>query len=945
MSETAEFEERYRRAFIAYVKDQGGEARHLAAHELGKAAMEEGRSVLDMLSLHHSIMPSFLSRARKGRGFGELVAKSEAFLAEVAAPFETIHRAWHDIVVQLRQANEVLELQLAQRSAALHESEQRFRDIAEVSEDWIWETDTRHRFKSVIGESMRPTGYAAKEIVARTRWALAGGDSERDEHWRRHKADLDAHRPFHAFHYSMTDKEDRPLHLSISGKPVFDAEGGFRGYRGTATNETHIVEALRRAEAAEALLRDAVETISEGFVIFDRDDRFVMCNEAYRRMFSPVAHLLKAGTPYEAIARHSIETRLYADAADREEEWLAERLSQHRDATAAVERSLADGRTILLTDRRMANGGNAGLRIDITALKRAEAARRESEEQLRGIAENLPGAIFRRLLKPDGTASYAYVSDGLRDLYGVEPSRLVSGEIHLRDLMPPADRLVYEEATRRSIAGLTPLELEFRIETKKAGMRWIRSVSKPRRRDDGTIIWDGVALDITELKKLEADRDYLAYYDQLTRLPNRALFVDRLARTLEGAEGSGTSAVVIAAALVSLRDIRDGASFAAGDAAIGETARRLAAVVQGRGTVAHVGEGDFFVLLTDVAENADHAAILGEIARRCESSLRLEGREFRLKLSMGVSVAPADGERADTLIRNATTALHEARALPGRPVRFYSAQMTEHAAARLVVEAELRRAIERQELVLFYQPLVDARTLRITGCEALMRWRHPERGLIPPGKFIPVAEESGLIVPLGEFALRSACAQARDWERMGLAAIPVSVNLSGWQLLADGLAERILAVLEEVGLAPALLKLELTESTILHNVDAARRTMERLAEAGVRFAIDDFGIEHSALSHLSRLPIETLKIDYSFVSQMTHDTAHAALVQAIISMTHAMGKLAVAEGVETKVQLTYLQAYQCDTLQGFLFSRAVPPERFLPLLQRHILDPVEEAET
>ena len=577
-------------------------------------------------------------------------------------------------------------------------------------------------------------------------------------------------------------------------------------------------------------------------------------------------------------------------------------------------------------------------------IREQQEAIRDSEAQLRSIAENLPGAIFRHLLLPDGRQAYSYVSDGFREIYGIEPSALMRGELRLLDLMHPDDRATFEEATRRSAADLTPLEIEYRIETPKAGMRWLKSVSRPRRLKDGTTVWDGVALDITELKKLAADRDYLAYYDQLTGLPNRSLLVDRLAQALERAQRFDTTAVVVAIELTTLKDIRDGSGLIVGDLAIREMARRLPAAVRRGDTIARIGDAEFLLVLAGIAKGEDLAPTLHKIMRRCEERLLLEGKEFPFKIAMGIGVGPEDGNEPEILIRNAMTALNRVKGNPGQTVEFYSAQMTESVTRRLSIEAELRHAIEKEELLLYYQPMVATRTLKIVGAEALIRWRHPKRGLISPGEFIPVAEATGLIVPLGEFALRSACAQMRAWQRTGVDVMPVSVNFSGWQLLQDNVGDRILAILRESGLSPECLKLELTETTILHNAEVAAHMMEQLAAEGVRFSVDDFGIEHSALSHLSRLPIETLKIDYSFVSQMTKDSAHAALVQAIITMTHAMGKRAVAEGVETMIQLTYLQAYQCDAIQGFLFGRPVPPELFLPLLRRGVLEPAEESE-
>ena len=565
--------------------------------------------------------------------------------------------------------------------------------------------------------------------------------------------------------------------------------------------------------------------------------------------------------------------------------------------------------------------------------KRSGHSRRWSDEQLRSIVDNLPGFIFRRVLGRDGTVKFPYISPRMRKWYGIGPAGKGRGEKLLVEYLHPEDRQAFMDAMALSAKELTPIEVEVRLDTAKSRVRWLRTVSYPRKLANGDIQWDGIALDVTKFK---ASETHLAYHDLLTGLPNRALFVDWLSHVLGRAKRVQTPAFVIALELVSLVDIRESSGFDAGDAAIRETGKRLQRAVRGGDTVAYTGGGGFLIALMGIGKEKDFTAPLRAIMRRFEARLELESQDFPLDIAMGISIAPDDGDEAETLIGNATTALNKAKVDPAQPYQFYNSQMTERAVLRLSIESELRRAIEKQELVLFYQPLLHTQTLKIVGAEALIRWHHPERGLIPPGQFISVAEETGLIVPLGEFALRQACTQARDWQRRGVTDVPMSVNLSGWQLLQENLSDSILAILSETGLAPNHLKLELTESTILHNVEATTRTMAQLAGAGVRFSVDDFGIQHSALSHLSRLPIETLKIDYSFVSQMTSDRAHAALVQAIILMTHAMTMSAVAEGVETQQQLTYLQAYQCDALQGFLFSRPLPTRKFEALLKRRL---------
>ena len=841
--------------------------------------------------------------------------------------------------IRKRPKSDTIERLLAERSAALEESEQRFRDFANAAADWLWETDAQHRFTYLAGEGHEAAGIRRDNIFGKTRWQLAGADLEQDAMWRRHKADLDARRPFRRFQYSYVTALGSRVHFSISGRPIFDRDGVFCGYRGTTTNETAYVAALSRAEAAEALLRDAIESISDGFVIYDREDRFVMCNEAHRRLHPDLVEAYLPGTPFEDILRTGLAKGLYADAYGREEAWLAERLAQHRDPQGFVEQRLRDGTFIVISERRMGNGGIAGVRMDMTALKRAEAGRREKEEQLLNIAENVPGAIFRRVLKPDGTLAYTYVSPRMRDLYGIDPAAMQRDSGDFLRAVHPEDQDLFREALARSAKELAPMIVEVRLVIADGSVRWLRTMSRPRRLENGDVLWDGIALDITELKTAEAHRDRLAYYDPLTDLPRQNLFEDRLAQALPFAKRTKGAVAVVCLELVSLRDLRASRGMTAANTVIQEAARRLRGMVRTEDTVAYAGGDRFLILLTGLARAEDARIPASKIAQALEERLELDGSALPLKPVLGISIGPEDGDESDTLIRNATTALDEAQADGGRQYRFYDVRMTESAVARMSIESELRRALEREELRLFYQPLLDTRTFRIIGAEALVRWKHPARGLVLPAEFIPIAEESGLIGTLGDFVLRQACAQARLWQDAGLAGLRISVNLSGSQLLQQGFARGVLSILGETGLPSGSLKLELTESTIARNVEVAGRVMKELAEAGVRFAIDDFGVEHSVLSQLALLPVNTIKIGRLFISRVTSDNAHAALVQAMISMAHAMAKDTVAVGVEVHRQLTYLQAFQCDALQGFLFHEPVPAGDFLPLARRGTLAP------
>jgi len=701
----------------------------------------------------------------------------------------------------------VRELAAARQQQARREADQRFSNIVEVTGDWVWETDELHRF-TFVSRTVAPNSWFDPAVdLGKTCWEIAGADPNDDPDWARHKADLTARRPYRNYQICFGTGSAR-RHLVASGVPFFDRDGTWRGYRGIARDETALIEAYRRAEEAEALLHDAVDSISEGFVVLDAQDRVVMVNEAYRIIHAEIADIIKPGASFEDLLRAAAARGIYADAVGREAQWLAERMAERRDLSGNNLHRLRDGRWMLVTERRMRNGGTAGLRMDITALK-----------------------------------------------------------------------------------------------------------------------------------AVEAERDYLAYHDAVTGLPNQTLFTDRLAQALVQRQRSGEAVAVLSLELTSLADIRASQGLEAGEAALHETGRRIKAALAAGDTVAHVGNGRYFAFSTDAGSEAKLVATVGRVLFAAEAGFEFDDVDVPLRIAMGASLAPTDGEEPDSLIRAAATALSEVKTNPLRRYQFYRAEMTKAAVFRWNMEADLRRAIERRELLLHYQPQVDTRSYRIVGVEALLRWVHPERGMIAPGQFIPVAEETGLIIQLGEYALRQACTDASAWCAKLATPIPVAVNLSAVQLAEDQLEASIVSILHETGLSPGMLKLELTESAILSDATAATRTMRNLAESGIGFALDDFGMEQSSLSYLSRLPIDTLKVDYAFVSKMTSDRAHAALVQAIISMTHSLGMVAIAEGVERPDQLIYLQAYGCDALQGFLFSRPLPLEALLPALAAGMVAP------
>jgi diguanylate cyclase (GGDEF)-like protein len=429
-----------------------------------------------------------------------------------------------------------------------------------------------------------------------------------------------------------------------------------------------------------------------------------------------------------------------------------------------------------------------------------------------------------------------------------------------------------------------------------------------------------------------SERDHLTYYDTLTGLPNRALFEDRLTRALNRAARENLTLAVVAYGLDRLRAINETLGYVNGDEALRVVAGRLAAALSGDDTVARWGGNEFAVLLTQIRGTEDAVAAVQSIRDSLNEPLSTGGHDLTVTASAGISIYPHDGLDAHGLLRNAVAALRRAREQGGGDYQFYAAEMNVKALRRLTLESGLRRAVEGGELVLYYQPQVDTVTGRVVGLEALARWVHPEHGMIPPAEFIPLAEETGLIIPLGEWVLRRACSQVKAWQVEGFDPLPVAVNLSGRQFRRGDLPQLVSRVLGETGLPPSSLRLELTESCVMEDAGFAAGVLRELKAQGVGLSIDDFGTGYSSLSYLKRLPVDELKIDRSFVNDATNNEDDAAIVAAIVLLARTLRLQVVAEGVETKEQLELLRALGCGRAQGFLFSRPLPAEEVRSLL-------------
>jgi diguanylate cyclase (GGDEF)-like protein/PAS domain S-box-containing protein len=442
--------------------------------------------------------------------------------------------------------------------------------------------------------------------------------------------------------------------------------------------------------------------------------------------------------------------------------------------------------------------------------------------------------------------------------------------------------------------------------------------------------------DVTLSRAMTQEMSHLAQYDILTDLPNRLLLKDRISQAIVAARRNDTKVAVLYLDLDGFKNINDSQGHAAGDNVLQAVAKLLLRCVRSSDTVSRQGGDEFVVLLSEIKHPSDAGITARKILTAITASHRFDKHDLQLTASIGLSTYPEDGQDAEILLKNADTAMYEGKRRGPNNYQFFNQDMNDRTIERQTIEADLRGALKRQEFVLHYQPKINLHTGRITGAEALIRWLHPDRGLVSPLQFIPIAEESGLILPIGQWVLREACRQVQEWIAAGLYATPVAVNVSSVEFRSDGFLEGLRAILKDTGLDPRYLELELTESVLMQHAESSVSVLSTLKSIGVHLAVDDFGTGYSSLSYLKKFPIDSLKIDQSFVNDITTDANNATIVRAVISMARSLKQCVIAEGVETEEQLTFLQAHSCDEAQGYYFSKPVIAHEYAKLLETGI---------
>lgn len=563
-------------------------------------------------------------------------------------------------------------------------------------------------------------------------------------------------------------------------------------------------------------------------------------------------------------------------------------------------------------------------------LRRDHALVKESEEALMGFINSTSDLIF--CCSPDGTVIFS--NQTCRDVFslGLEEYGMRS----LFDFFVPEEREALRKQFAMVVNGNQIGHSELQLLPGAMEPRYVEMslFANSQGMEADATVW-GVCRDITERKSAQHELYKLAHHDILTGLPNRVLLEDRLQQAKALFQRSKSCFALVFMDLDRFKIINDTLGHSVGDELLRMVAARLKKTLRETDTVARIGGDEFILVLTSINGRDDVSALADKIVKTMIAPFRLRDHELFLTASLGICMFPEDGQVAEDMVKKADIAMYHAKAMGRNNIQFYASNMDQNASRRFVISNSLRRGLEQNEFYVYYQPKVDITSGLIVSMEALVRWQHPELGLLSPVEFIQLAEENGLIMQLGEWVLREACSQNVLWQSEGSANLRVAVNLSGYQLQHAALLSTIRKVLKETGMCPDHLELEITESVIMQNPDFAVSVLKSLSDLGIHISIDDFGTGYSSLAHLKRFSVNTLKIDKSFVREVDLNSTDAAIATAIIAMGNSLNLNVIAEGVETQSQYDFLKVNNCDQIQGFLFCRPLPPDELIELLRKN----------
>ncbi|MFH1057410.1 MAG: PAS domain-containing protein [Pseudomonadota bacterium] len=818
---------------------------------------------------------------------------------------------------------DVTESHLAQER--LRESERRLAEAQRIARLGSWEWDLAANRKTWSAELYRifdlDPGCAPPTVEELAR--LIHPDDR--QAWRDAlQWALDGHGPYETV-VRIQRRDGELRHVRIQGELARDALGRPSRMQGTGQDITADMRAEQRLRDNQRRLAEAQRIARMGSWEWDI--------AAGREHWSAEMFRLVGREPQEGpVPLPEVLSTIHPE----DRQWLEERIRaalEQGEPYDVVHRGMrADGQVRVFRSQAEVVRDAAGKPLAMLGTALDITEQREAQDQLLLAAKVFENSI-EGVIITDGEGRIQSVNRAFTIITGYSPEDVLGRRPGVLD--PARDERPSHGRIRQSLLanGEWRGEINNRGKDGQVYPQWL-TITAVRDERGRTVNYIMLLHDISDLKRSEEELKYLAHYDPLSGLPNRQLLRDRLEVALARAERHQLPLAVLYVDLDNFKTVNDSLGHAVGDLLLQSVANRLVDAHQGRDTVARLGGDDFVVVLEEINDAAQAeqaaAAILESLAR----PHRIEDEDLYLTTSVGLALYPDHGARPEVLVKNAEVAMYRAKGAGKNLFLAYDRSMDDQVHKRLSLENALRKALERQEFVVHYQPRLDVAGGRILGMEALVRWQRPESGLVPPGDFIPIAEETGLIVPIGQWVLRRACTQAQAWVAEGHSELVVAVNLSARQLLQANLLPMVESVLADTGLPPANLELEITESAIMSNVKRAVDTLHGLARLGVSLVLDDFGTGYSSLYYLKHFPIQALKIDQHFVADIFRDPDDAAIVEAIISLAQSLKLGVVAEGVETPEQMRYLLEHRCHQMQGYLFSRPVPAEAFAALLRR-----------
>ncbi|NPT56292.1 sensor domain-containing protein [Paraburkholderia elongata] len=861
--------------------------------------------------------------------------ENEALKASLAASANETQRAMFLLIVTMLAGSALLIFTFGARESrareklravrALGRNDERFRGLFDDHPVpmYIFDRETL-RFLAVNAAAIQQYGYAESEFLGMTIRAIRPNSeiSRLESHLQRSDVMQHGRTMAGVWHHRRKDgstiSADISYHaLNFMGRAAFFV---------LADDVTDQINAEAEAQRSNQMLETVIDNIPQRIFWKDQESRYLGCNMAFARdagLSYPEQVVGKSDSdmPWRAIAgllnehdkevvttgvpKMNFEVDLVIDGVHR------------TTVTSKLPFTDGDGRVI----------GVLGSYTDITERKRADLALRLQSRALDASVN----AILITAPSPAGNL-IEYVNPAFMRITGYDPAEVIGHDCRV---LQRDDRDQEGVALiRQALAANREVSAVVRNYRKDGALFWNQLFIAPVPNAEGMITHHiGVINDVTDLIRYQEQLEYQANYDSLTRLPNRNLLRDRLQHALIVAHRHHKGVAVVFIDLDGFKNVNDSLGHSVGDRLLSVVAERLARCTRTSDTVARHGGDEFVIVMTDTVDEQSLIAWMERVRASISEPVWLDGTELYVGCSMGASLFPQDGEDAETLMKKADLAMYRAKDMGRNTFQFYQPEMNASAGARLNLERRLRRALRDNEFLLHYQPQVDIVSGQIVGTEALVRWRDPEVGLVLPSSFIPVAEESGLIGPLSEWVLREACRQNKAWQDEGLPPARVSVNLSARVFQQRDIAKLVMQVLAETGLEPQYLELELTESTIMRNAEEAVSMLNELHALGIGLAIDDFGTGYSSLSYLKRFPVDRLKIDRSFVSDIGVSGDDETITSAIIALAHSLKLQVIAEGVETSAQLDFLKERACDEMQGFYFAKPLSTDGISALMQ------------